>query len=281
CVIQCSNVFVNADGKEITSPVEYETLGLMGTNCGINNVDDLAALNWIANDMGVDTIETGAMIGVLMDAGLAEFGDMAFMKNVLQAIREGTADGRLWSQGTARVAEHYGVKRVPVIKKQAISAYDPRVIEITGVSMMTTAQGADHTAGNVPRAKSAEMDMAEIKQRSLESQIVNAIPDSLGLCIFGRTVTDTNQAFIVETINAAHGTDLKPSFFRQLGIETLLLEDEFNRRAGFGLDDDRLPQFFYDEPLTPSNKVARFQAEDVHDIYAPLNEMKAKLDAES
>ncbi|MCB9450517.1 MAG: aldehyde ferredoxin oxidoreductase [Anaerolineaceae bacterium] len=280
CVIQCSNVFVDAAGKEIASPVEYETIGLMGTNCGIMNVDDLAAVNWIANDLGIDSIEAGATLGVLMDAGLAEFGDMQFMKDVLQAIREGTDEGRLWAQGTARVGEHYGIQRVPVIKKQAISAYDPRVIEITGVSMMTTAQGADHTAGNVPKAKSFEMDLAEIKQRSLESQIVNAIPDSLGLCIFGRTVTDTNPDFIVETINAAHGTNLKTSFFRQLGMETLLLEAEFNKQAGFGVDDDRLPQFFYDEALTPSNRVARFRAEEVQDIYEPLPEMHAKLDAE-
>lgn len=270
CVIQCSNVYVDAEGKEIASPIEYETLGLMGTNCGVTNPDDLAALNWIANDLGVDTIETGAMIAVLMDAGLAEFGDVEFMGNVLKEIRQGTENGRIWAQGTARVGEHYGMERVPVIKKQAISAYDPRVIEITGVSMMTTAQGADHTAGNVPRAKSSEMDLDEIKRQSLEAQIVNAIPDSLGLCIFGRAVTDTNVEFIIDTINAAHGTNLEPEFFRQLGIETLLLEDEFNERAGFNLDDDRLPKFFYDEALKPSNKVARFHAEEVQDIYDPL-----------
>jgi aldehyde:ferredoxin oxidoreductase len=281
CVIQCSNVYVDADGKEISSPVEYETLGLLGTNCGIRNPDDLAALNWIANDLGVDTIETGAMIAVLMDAGLAKFGDVAFMCNVLKEIRERTENGCIWAQGTAHVGKHYGIERVPVVKKQAISAYDPRVIEITGVTYMTTAQGADHTAGNVPKAKSSEMDIDEIKRLSLDAQIVNAIPDSLGLCIFGRSVTDTNPEFIIDTINAAHGTDLKPAFFRQLGIETLLLEDEFNEKAGFTVDDDRLPKFFYEEALKPSNKVARFHAEEVQDIYKPLHDMKAKLEAES
>src|SRR5262249_44931967 len=60
CVIQCSNVYADAGGKEVVSPVEYETLGLLGTNCGIGDPDDLAQLNHIANDLGVDTIETGA-----------------------------------------------------------------------------------------------------------------------------------------------------------------------------------------------------------------------------
>ena len=58
CVIQCSNVYADASGKEVVSPVEYETLGLLGTNCGISDPDDLAQLNYIANDLGVDTIET-------------------------------------------------------------------------------------------------------------------------------------------------------------------------------------------------------------------------------
>ena len=280
CVIQCSNVYVDADGKEIASPIEYETLGLMGTNCGIKNPDELAVLNWIANDLGIDTIETGAMIAVLMDAGLAEFGDVAFMGNVLKEIREGTENGKLWAQGTAHVGEHYGVERVPVVKKQGISAYDPRVIEITGVTYMTSAQGADHTAGNVPKINSFDMDLEEVKRRSLEAQIVVAIPDTLGLCMFGRSVTDTNPEFIISSINAVHGTDLKLPFFRQLGIETLILEGEFNKKAGFGVEDDRLPEFFYKEPLEPTNHAARFHAEDVQDIYEPLQSLRDEIDEE-
>ncbi|MEK7836759.1 MAG: aldehyde ferredoxin oxidoreductase C-terminal domain-containing protein, partial [candidate division NC10 bacterium] len=128
CVIQCSNVYHDASGKEVVSPVEYETLGLLGTNCGLSDPDDLAALNFIANDLGVDTIELGAMLAVLMEAGLGKFGDVQFMTDCLVEIRTGTEKGRLWAQGTARVGEHYGVRRVPVIKKQAISAYDPRVV---------------------------------------------------------------------------------------------------------------------------------------------------------
>ncbi len=267
CVIQCSNVYFDEDGNEVVSPVEYETLGLLGTNCGISNPDELAAINYIANDLGIDTIETGAMIAVLMDAGLAEFGDTDFMVNVLKEIREGTEQGLIWAQGTARVGEHYNMHRVPVVKKQAISAYDPRVIEITGVTMMTTAQGADHTAGNVPKMKSSDMDIDRIKELSIESQIAAATADSLGLCIFGRSVTNNNVDFIIQTLNAAHGTDLDEPFFRRLGMDALLYEREFNLQAGFTVEDDELPAFFYNEPLQPTEKVARFHAEEVHKIY--------------
>ena len=266
CLIQCSNVYADADGNEVVSPVEYETLGLLGTNCGIKEPDDLARLNAIANDLGIDTIETGAMVGVLMDAGLGEFGDAGFISAVLDEIRNGTEQGRLWAQGTACVGEHYGVGRVPVIKRQAISAYDPRVIEATGITMMVTAQGADHTAGNVPRMETADKSFEEIAAASHDAQVMCAATDSLGFCIFGRTVTMAQLEKVTGAINAAVGTRLDTSFFDELGRETLRLEREFNRAAGFTDEDDELPEFFYKEALAPSNRVARFHAREVNEF---------------
>jgi aldehyde:ferredoxin oxidoreductase len=270
CVIQCSNVYHDAEGKEVVSPVEYETLGLLGTNCGIGDPDELAHLNFLANDLGVDTIETGATLGVLMEAGLGSFGDSRFMAECLAEMRAGTENGRLWAQGTARVGEHYKVRRVPVIKKQAISAYDPRVVEATGVSMMATAQGADHTVGNLPRLKTTEMDAEALVGQSLAQQVKVAATDSLGLCVFGQSVTNPNTEFLANAINAAHGTNLTKDFFEALGRETLRLEAEFNRRAGFTEKDDELPAFFYTEPVPPTNRVARFHGSDVHGMYERL-----------
>jgi aldehyde:ferredoxin oxidoreductase len=270
CVIQCSNVYHDAAGKEVVSPVEYETLGLLGSNCGLTDPDDLAQLNFIANDLGVDTIETGATLAVLMEAGLGAFGDATFMGECLAEIKKGTEKGRVWAQGTARVGEHYKVARVPVIKKQAISAYDPRVVEATGITMMATAQGADHTAGNLPRLKTREMDLESLVSQSLLQQTKVAATDSLGLCVFGQSVTNTNLDFVTESINAAHGTRLTPDFFEALGRDTLRLESEFNRQAGFTERDDELPAFFYREALPPTNHVARFHAADVHGMYERL-----------
>jgi aldehyde:ferredoxin oxidoreductase len=270
CVIQCSNVYADAAGKEVVSPVEYETLGLLGTNCGLTDPDDLAQLNYVCNDLGVDTIETGAMLAVLMEAGLGSFGDPTFMADCLAEVRRGTEKGRIWAQGTARVGEHYKVRRVPVIKKQAISAYDPRVVEATGIAMMATAQGADHTAGNLPRLKTREMDLGSMIEQSLVAQTNTAATDSLGLCIFGRSVTEPNIEFIVNAINAACGTNFSKDFFPALGRETLRLEREFNVRAGFTAEDDELPEFFYTEALPPTNHVARFHGVDVHGMYERL-----------
>ncbi|MBT7760913.1 MAG: aldehyde ferredoxin oxidoreductase, partial [Rhodospirillaceae bacterium] len=133
-----------------------------------------------------------------------------------------------------------------------------------GISMMLTAQGADHTAGNIPGHKSADMTTEELTEASLDIQIDCAAADSLGLCLFGRSVTNVNQGLIVEAVNDAHGTNFDVSFMRDLGREALQMEWEFNRRAGFTEEDDELPSFFYDEALEPTGKVARHRSGQVN-----------------
>ena len=264
CMIECSNVYVDAAGKEMVSPLEYETLGIMGSNCGLDDPDHVARVNAVANDLGVDTIEVGATLGMLMDAGQGAFGDLEFMLQAMEDMRRGNERGRLLAQGTARVGAHYRIARVPVIKGQGISAYDPRVIEVTGISMMGTAQGADHTAGNLPVFDCKGKTTDELVAASLGIQALCAAADSLGLCIFGRSVTNVSAELVVGALNDAHGTRLDPSFLQKLGLETLRLEWEFNKDAGFTEKDDELPEFFYAEPLPPTQKTARHRSAEVN-----------------
>jgi aldehyde:ferredoxin oxidoreductase len=275
CMIKCSNVYADEDGNEMVSPLEYETLGLMGTNCGLGDPDDVARLNHIANDLGIDTIEVGATLGMLMEIGQAEFGDHEFMAKALDDIRLGNERGRLLAQGTARVGEHYNAKRIPVIKKQGISAYDPRVIEVTGISMMVTAQGADHTTGNAPTFACEGKSTEELTKASLDMQILCAAADSLGICLFGRSVTNENTNFIINAINDAHGLDLDASFYEDLGADALKMEWEFNKQAGFTEEDDELPSFFNDEPLEPTGKTGRHRSAEVNQLIRNMMEQGA------
>ena len=130
--------------------------------------------------------------------------------------------------------------------------------------MMTTAQGADHTTGNAAKYECSGKDVDELVAASMEMQVVCATADSLGLCVFGRSVTNANVEMIVDLINKAVGTELDAEFFYSLGRETLLHEADFNRAAGFSEDDDELPNFFYEEALSPSNQVARFHSGEVN-----------------
>ena len=130
--------------------------------------------------------------------------------------------------------------------------------------MMVTAQGADHTAGNLPTFDCKGKSIDELVKASLGIQVMCAAADSLGLCIFGRSVTNVNPDLIVGALNDAHGTKLDKAFMQQIGTETLKLEWEFNKAAGFTEKDDDLPEFFYSEPLPPTNKAARHRSADVN-----------------
>ena len=121
CTIKCSNVFGGEDGKIIVSPLEYETIGLMGSNLGISSLDTIGRLNWEVNDLGLDSIEVGAALGVAAEAGLMEFGDGEKALELLEEIRKGTEVGRVLGDGAADTGEKYNVERVPVVKRQAMS----------------------------------------------------------------------------------------------------------------------------------------------------------------
>ena len=263
CQIECSNVYVDAQGKEMVSPLEYESLGLMGSNLGLTHPDQVARLNAVANDLGVDSIEAGATLGVLLEDGQAAFGDLDFLLEALEDMRRGNERGRLLAQGAARVGAHYRVRRIPTVKRQAISAYDPRVIEVTGISMMLTAQGADHTAGAAATYDCSGKTTAELVAVSIAAQIAAAAADSLGLCIFGRAVTAASAERVIDALNAACGTELPATYLQALGREAILREWEFNKAAGFTAADNGLPDFFYTEPLPPSGKMARHSGAEV------------------
>jgi aldehyde:ferredoxin oxidoreductase len=141
CTIRCSNVYGSADGEEIVAPLEYETIGLLGSNLGIADLDAIARMNYEINDLGMDTIEVGGALGVAAEAGLMAFGDAEAAKGLINEIREGTPLGRVLGNGAAITGQVFGVERVPVAKGQALSAYEPRAIKGTGVTYATSPTG--------------------------------------------------------------------------------------------------------------------------------------------
>ncbi len=255
CTIRCSNVFGGPDGEEIVSPVEYETIGLMGSNLGIDSLDAIARLNWEVNDLGLDSIEIGAALGVAAQAGLLEFGDGERALELAREIRRGSALGRALGNGAATMGRLYGVERVPAVKGQAISAYDPRAIKGTGVTYATTPQGADHTCGLTIRAKVDHLDPQGQVALSRNAQMSMAGYDTLGACVFAGFGFAAAPETIRDLLNAKYGWDVSANILQELGRETIMLEREFNKRAGFTAVDDRLPEWMTREPLPPHNAV--------------------------
>ncbi len=266
CTIKCSNVFGGEDGKVIVSPLEYETVGLMGSNLEINSLDSIGRLNWQANDLGLDTIEIGAALGVAAEAGLMKWGSEADALKLMDEIRQGTELGRTLGDGAAAVGRKYNVERVPVVKGQAMSAYEPRSIKGTGVTYATTPQGADHTCGLTIRAQINHLDPNIQQQVSLNAQLNMAGYDTLGACIFaGFGYAAAPDGVVKRLLKARYGwDDLPDNILQELGRQTIKLEREFNRRAGFTAKDDRLPAWMTKEPI-PENGAVFDVSEEVLD----------------
>ncbi len=267
CTIRCSNIYAGEDGNEIVSPIEYETIGLMGSNLGISSLDSIARLNWEANDLGLDTIDLGAALGVAMEAGLCEFGDGDRALELLHEIRQNTPLGRIIGNGAALTGQVLGIRRVPVVKNQAISAYDPRAIKGTGVTYATTAMGADHTAGLTIRQKIDHLDPTIQVKASRGAQINMAGYDTLGACIFAGFGFSTVPTVIRDLVNARYGWEVGDDILQVLGRETIKMEREFNRRAGFTAADDRLPEWMTQEALAPTGAVFDVAPEDMDGIF--------------
>jgi len=270
CTIQCSNIFPDANGEPLVSPLEYETIGLMGSNLGIDSFDVIGQLNYVANDLGLDTIELGAALGVAAEAGLMAWGDGERALQLVDEIRQNTPLGRILGMGATITGKVLGVERVPAVKGQAMSSYEPRAIKGTGVTYATTAQGADHTSGLTIRAKVDHLSPKGQVAASLNAQLNNAGYDSLGACLFSGFGFGTDPTLVPNLVRTIYGWEVPDNYLQALGKETIKMEREWNRRAGFTNAHDRLPEWMTREPVPPTNAVFDVPNEELDTIFDKL-----------
>ncbi|MDH5403973.1 MAG: aldehyde ferredoxin oxidoreductase [Candidatus Heimdallarchaeota archaeon] len=277
CIIKCSNAVPFNNNTNMVSAFEYETSWALGANCGIGNIDDVAELNRMCNDYGLDTIETGNAIGVAMQAGVIAFGDAEGAKKLMREIAENTPNGRIVGNGAVTVGNVYGITRVAHVKGQSLPAYDPRPIKGIGVTYATNPMGGDHTAGYTiaaeilgikgtvtdPRA----MDKAELSRVFQET---TAFLDSSGYCLFTAfSILDIDDGFdgLVQSVAGMLGTEYTLADVGPLGRTILDMEINFNRSAGLSRAHDRLPEFMDSEPLAPHNVVFGVTDEELDKVH--------------
>jgi aldehyde:ferredoxin oxidoreductase len=257
CTIKCSNVFGGEDGRIIVSPLEYETIGLMGTNIDIDSLDAIGRLNWHVNDLGLDSIEIGGSLGVAAEAGLMRWGSEGDAQELIDEIRAGSELGHVLGDGAVAVGKKYNIEHVPAVKGQAMSAYEPRSIKGTGVTYATTPQGADHTCGLTIRAQVDHLDPNQQRDASRNAQLNMAGYDTIGACIFaGFGYAATPDGVVKRLLTARYGwDDLPDNILQELGRQTIKMEREFNKRAGFTAKDDRLPEWMTKEAIPENGSV--------------------------
>ncbi len=281
CPIACSRV------TKVTDPQfagqgggpEYETIGMFGSNCGVNDFNAIAKANFICNEMGMDTISTGNSIacamemyerGIIPEADIGfplPFGDARAMVKLVEMIARREGFGDVLAEGSYRMAEKYGhTEYFMGVKKQEFPSYDGRALQGMGLGYATQPRGACHIRGELQ-----DLDLYGVvqwkltKDRGIEAvdplrwddkpmlavdvQDWFCMIDSCGICnfVFFLGVDEDQMRALIE---AATGIDLEGyEGFKRTGDRIFNLQTLFNRRAGVTADDDTLPKRLLEEPL--------------------------------
>ena len=276
CIIQCSEVWTKSGGKDPVGVLEYESVWALGSNCGIYDLDTVGELNRACNDLGTDTIETGDTIAVAMEGNLIEFGAGDGALKLMDEIRKKSPLGRILANGCEFTGKAFGVTKIPAVKGQGLPAYDPRAIKGIGVTYATTPMGADHTAGYAIAPEilgvGGKVDPRDPKKAELSRnlQLATAALDATGYCLFiAFAILDIPEGLVgvVDSLNGVLGTSLTVNDVPVIGKQIIDTELAFNKAAGFTSAHDRLPEFFYEEKLPPSNEVFNVPDDEIDKVF--------------
>ncbi len=302
CVIRCSRV-AKVDSGPYRTPVsegpEYESIWAMGANTLIGNLEALIKLNYLANDLGFDTISLGNTMAVLMELyEKAKKGELPEEKakelfNLLEDIEPewGNADafiqavwrtayrhgiGDIMAEGAKRLAEYFGSPDSAMhVRGLELPAYDPRGINSMALSYATSNRGGCHL-----RAYAVSFDVlgAPVKYDPLKvdpekvklvkyQQDYFAVIDSLVVCKFNTFATDHND--YVGLLQAVTGwDDLTGDELLTIGERIYNTERLFAVREGHGYTDT-LPKRLLETPL-PDGPAAGKTAKEALEQYLPL-----------
>lgn len=275
CVVGCSSVLTSAEGELLTSGLEFETIALMGSNCLIDDIDAIIQMDRLCDDFGIDTMDTGAAIGVCMEAGVIPWGDAKAAIRLIEGLAEREKNSLMVGNGALHTGMTLGVKRIPQVKGQGLAGYDPRVLKGTGVTYATSTMGADHTCGNaLPSPANPTYNPSSPTgqhQVSKFLQVYFAAIDTLGFCLFAALPAldmPELQSHIIGCAAGILGCTLDENYLMSLGASVLQTEREFNRAAGIRNEDDRLPRFFNEETIAPSGNTFDVSIEDLDLVHA-------------
>lgn len=150
CNMRCGNTILDSEG--VKSELDYENVGMLGSNLGIGNLKEVATLNRMADELGFDTISLGSVIGFVMELSekgmiseRIEFGDFKKAKNLVMKILNREDIGKDLAEGVRYTSEKYGGKEFAMhVKGLEISAYNCHACPGMALAFGTSPIGAHH-----------------------------------------------------------------------------------------------------------------------------------------
>jgi aldehyde:ferredoxin oxidoreductase len=268
CPIRCGKVTEFTEGDRTWKGMgpEYETLAIMGANCGIDDLNAVAKANYICDEQGFDTISAGGAIACAMemfekgyipeeDIGFKlNFGNSEALVKLVEMIAKKEGFGAQLSEGAYRLAEKYGHPEFFMgVKKQEFPGYEPRGVKGMGLAMATSNRGACHLRGSTYWAELVGVPepcdplITEGKAELAKNfQNFASVIDSSGMCIFAFRGIWQNE--MVALLNSVTGFDFNHQEMLKAGERIWNLERMFNMKAGFTKADDTLPKRLLEEP---------------------------------
>ncbi|RLG46616.1 MAG: aldehyde ferredoxin oxidoreductase, partial [Thermoproteota archaeon] len=287
CPVRCGRKLrLNLNGEKVFEGMEYETIASLGSNCGNSDARSIAEMNYMCNDLGLDTISTGVVIAWAMecyerglltkeDTGIElRWGDTEAMKEIIRqiAFREGFGD--LLAEGVKRASQRIGrgtEKYAMHVKGLEIPMQQPRTVKMFALGHATSNRGADHLYALpticYPWFREVARKWLELSDKELEqlndlsswkqkakavvfSENLCAVADSLGLCKFPLVESYAVPLnTLAEGYDALVGSNVMVRDLLKAGERVVNLERMFNIREGFSRKDDSLPERFLVEPL--------------------------------
>jgi aldehyde:ferredoxin oxidoreductase len=246
-----------------TKGPEHETMALLGANCGIGDMEDIVRANYLCNELGMDTITTGAMISCAMelfeeghlpekDIGYPlEFGNRNIF-TLLKQIAHRQGIGELMAEGGIAFASQYGHPELFMgIKGMGIPAWHPQAFDALGLQYATCNTGGAHTKATMPFYEGRK-DPAYFVEFTKKDQDYLATADSGILCwiIYHGPEWGDKMA---EWLTYVTGTAWTKETLDPLGERIWNLEKLFNMRAG--VEKDTLPPRITTEPRVKNRVV--------------------------
>ncbi len=267
CIMRCTHAYSVASpvdpSQEVESTVEYETLGLMGGNLGISDLDVILQLNFLSDDLGLDTISCGSVIGFVMEAferGILtekdigfkiSFGDGPAALRLLRMIADRDGIGDLLARGVKQASEHIGRDATDLavhVKGLECAAWDPRGRKGMGLSYATAEVGASHLRGWPATTDPPDVTAVDMVDSMVRSRDEKMLTDSLVVCHFTYHLPLKFEQKI-RLLNAATGEKYTEESLMEFALRVETLTRLFNIREGISREDDDLPARFW-EPQT-------------------------------
>ena len=267
CPLPCGKLSLLKEGPfagTVLQGPQYETIGLLGTNCGISNAEIVARANYLCNEYGLDTISTGNVIayaieafqkGVLTkedaDGMTLSFGNSEVILSLIERIATRTGLGQRLAEGVRSFSQELGgeAQRFAMHSKgQELASFEPRSVVGMGLLYATASTGANHSLGPTFREEMKNPLTGHGKPKIVvRNQNQYSFMDSLISCSFSRY--GMNHSSRSQFFSAVTGWDdpLHDVEMRANGIYTV--ERLFNLREGFQREDDTLPSRSLLEPM--------------------------------